>query len=149
MNIENRNDACHYLLFDVGKTSYAVTMEYVGYIISALEQFQCCVLPEMPSYVSTVMNIGNKLVPIIELENFAEYKDLEAGRTRTQHLLILILNYCNVPIGLLTDRISLLSGQEEVRIEADPVSQHIVLTINGKNFVLFNVPEFYKEINRD
>lgn len=149
MNIENRNDACHYLLFDVGKTSYAVSMEYVGYIISASEQFQCCVLPEMPSYVSTVMNMENKMVPIIQLENFAEYKDLEAGRTRTQHLLILILNYCNIPIGLLTDKISLPSGREEVSIETDPVSQHIVVTISGKNFVLFHVPEFYKEINGD
>ncbi len=149
MNIENRNDACHYLLFDVGKTSYAVSMEYVGYIISASEQFQCCVLPEMPSYVSSVMNIGNKLVPIIELENFAECRDFEADRTRTQHLLILILNYCNVPIGLLTDRISLPSGREEVSTEADSVSRQIVVTISGKKFVLFHVPEFYKEINGD
>lgn len=38
MNIENRNDACHYLLFDVGKTSYAVSMEYVGYIIPGFSE---------------------------------------------------------------------------------------------------------------
>ena len=149
MSIENHNDAYQYLLFDVGKTSYAVSMEYVGYIISASEQFQCCVLPGMPSYVSTVMNMGKKLVPIIELENFEDYKDLEVCRTRKQHLLILILNYRNVPIGLLTDGISLASGQGEVRTEADPVSRHIVVTISGKNFILFNVPEFYKEINGD
>lgn len=149
MNIENHKDAYHYLLFDVGKTLYAVSMEYVGYIISTSEQFQCCALPGMPSYVSTVMNMGKKLVPIIELENFGEHKDLEVCRTGTQRLFILILNYCNVPIGLLTDRISLASGQGEVRTEADPVSKYIVVTISGRNFVLFNVPEFYKEINRD
>lgn len=149
MSIENHRDAYQYLLFDVGKTSYAVSMEYVGYIISASEQFQCCVLPGMPSYVSTVMNMEEKLVPIIELEHFGENRDMEVCRTRNQHLLILILNYRNAPIGLLTDGISLASGQGEVRTEADPVSQNIVVTISERNFVLFNVPEFYKEINGD
>lgn len=149
MSIENHSDAYQYLLFDVGKTSYAVLMEYVGYIISASEQFQCCVLPGMRSYVNTVMNMEKKLVPIIELENFGENRDLEVCRTRNQHLFILILNYCNVPIGLLTDKISLASRQGEVRTEADSVSRHIVVSISGRNFVLFNVPEFYKEINED
>lgn len=149
MSIENHSVAYQYLLFDVGKTSYAVSMEYVGYVISASEQFQCCALPGMPSYISTIMNMGNKLVPIIELGNFGESRNLEVCRTRNQYLFILIINYDNVPIGLLTDGISLASGQGEVRTEADPVSRHIVLTISGRNFVLFNVPEFYKEINGD
>lgn len=103
----------------------------------------------MPSYVSTVMNMGKKLVPIIKLENFGKFRDMEVCRTRNHHLFILILNYRNVPIGLLTDGISLASGQGDVRTKADPVSRHIVVTISGRNFVLFNVPKFYKEINGD
>lgn len=144
MNVENCNDAYHYLLFDVGKISYAVSMEYVGYVLSASEQFQCCMLPGMPSYVSVVMNIGQKLVPIIELENFRESKNLEERKTR--RVFILILNYCDEPIGVLTDKISLPSRQRETKVEKDPISQHVVVSFNGKNFALFNVPEFYKEI---
>lgn len=105
MNIENHNNTYYYLLFDVGKTLYAVSTKYVGYIISASEQFQCCTLPGMPSYVNTVMDMGEKMVPIIDLNNFKEHKELEVCETQIQRRLILILNYCNVPIGLLTDRI--------------------------------------------
>lgn len=146
MNIENHNDKYYYLLFDVGKTLYAVSTKYVGYIVPTSEQFQCCALPGMPSYVSTVMNMGEKLVPIIDLKNFKEHKDLEVCGTRTQRQIILILNYCDVPIGLLTDRISLSLEQGKIRIETDPISQHIIVKIGGKNFVLFNVPEFYQQL---
>lgn len=146
MNIENQNNTYYYLIFNVGKTLYAVSTEYVGYIISASEQFQCCALPGMPYYVNTVMDMGEKMVPIIDLNNFKEHKDLEVCETQIQRRLILILNYCNVPIGLLTDRISLSSEQREVRTETDPIGQNIVVKIGGKNFVLFNVPEFYHQL---
>lgn len=146
MNIENHNDKYYYLLFDVGKTLYAVSTEYVGYIVPASGQFQCCALPGMPSYVSTVMNMGEKLVPIIDLKNFEEHKDLEVCETRIQRQIILILNYCNEPIGLLTDRISLSLEQGKIRIETDPISRHIIVKIGGRNFVLFNVPEFYQQL---
>lgn len=146
MNIENHNNTYYYLLFDVGKTLYAVSTEYVGYIISASEQFQCCALPRMPSYVNTVMDMGEKLVPIIDLNNFKEHKELEVCETQIQRRLILILNYCSVPIGLLTDRISLSSEQGEVRTETDPISQHIIVKVGGRNFVLFNVPKFYHQL---
>ena len=49
---------------------------------------------------------------------------------------------------MLTDKISLLTEQTEVEPEEDIVTQRKVLNFGGENFVLLNVPKFYKEIEK-
>lgn len=55
-----------YLPFRIDDTWYAVPMEYVSYIIAASEGFLKCSLPKSPPYITRVMSIRKRLIPVIE-----------------------------------------------------------------------------------
>lgn len=135
-----------YMVFDVGGIRYAIPMEYVGYIVTTSEKFPHCVPPRMPPYVKRIMRMEQKLVPIVDLLKFEKGKDLK----EQEHIysLILVLNYQGQSVGVLTDKISLLTEQTEVEPEEDIVTQRKVLNFGGENFILLNVPKFYKEIKK-
>ena len=135
-----------YMVFDAGGIHYAIPMEYVGYIVTTSEKFPHCVPPRMPPYVRRIMRMEQKLVPIVDLLKFEKGKDLK----EQEHIysLILVLNYQGQSVGVLTDKISLLTEQTEVEPEEDIVTQRKVLNFGGENFVLLNVPKFYKEIEK-
>lgn len=137
--------AKQYLAFDVGRTHYATSIEYVGYIVAASQEFPHCMPPRMPAYVERVMRMEQKLVPIINLARFESEKEL----TDEAHIysLVVVFAYQEKSVGILTDRVSILSVQEGGKEEMDSVTQRMVLNFNGKNFVLLNVPGFYEEIN--
>lgn len=135
-----------YMVFDAGGIRYAIPMEYVGYIVTTSEEFPHCVPPRMPSYVKRVMRMEQKLVPIVDLVRFEEDKDLR----EQEHFysLILVLDYQGQSVGVLTDRISLLTEQAGAKPEEDIVTRRKVLNFGGENFVLLNVPKFYREIKK-
>lgn len=138
------NDAYQYLLFEVRGMRYAVSLEYVGYVISVSEQFSCCVPPGMPSYVRYVVNLVQRLVPIIDLDDFEGNKD--ADEEETPYPLILILSCRTVQVGLLVNGISLSPRGEETRTETDPVGRQTVVNICGSIYILLDVPAFYHKI---
>lgn len=135
-----------YMVFDTRGIHYAIPMEYVGYIVTTSEKFPHCVPPRMPPYVKRIMRMEQKLVPIIDLVRFEEDKDVK----EQEHFysLILVLDHQGQSVGVLTDRISLLTEQAEVKPEEDSVTQRKVLRFGGENFILLNVPKFYKDIKK-
>lgn len=135
-----------YMVFDTGGVRYAISIEYVGYIVTTSEKFPHCVLPRMPPYVKHIMRMEQKLVPIVDLARFEKGKDVK----EQEHFysLILVLDYQGQSVGVLMDRISLLTEQTEVKLEEDAVSQRKVLSFGGESFVLLNVPKFYKEMKK-
>lgn len=135
-----------YMVFDAGGIRYAIPMEYVGYIVTTSEKFPHCVPPRMPPYVKRIMRMEQKLVPIVDLLKFEKGKNLK----EQEHFysLILVLNYQGQSVGVLTDKISLLTEQTEVDPGEDIVTRRKVLNFGGENFVLLNVPKFYEEIKK-
>lgn len=133
-----------YMVFDAGGTHYAISIEYVGYIVTTSERFPRCIPPRMPSYVKRIMRMEQKLLPIVDLIRFEDDEDLK----EQEHIysLILVLDYQGESVGVLIDSISLLSEQEEIKTEVDSVTQRMVLNYDGKNFVLLNVLKLYEEI---
>ena len=138
------SDENNYLLFDTGELQYAVSMGYVGYIISASETFRRCTPPQMPSYVKYVMSIEQKLVPIVDLNRFEGMAEENIGEIKLP--LIVILNYCNSAIGVLADKISLQLGKTVEKNQIDPISKHAAVTFDGNIFILLDVPELYKKM---
>lgn len=138
------SDENNYLLFDTGELQYAVSMGYVGYIISASETFRRCMPPQMPPYVKCVMSIEQELVPIVDLNRLEGTAEDYIGEIQLP--LIVILNYCNRAIGVLADKISLQLGKTVEKNQIDPISKRAAVTFDGNIFVLLDVPEFYKKI---
>lgn len=132
-----------YMVFDVGEICYAIPMEYVGYIVTTSEKFPHCIPPGMPPYVKRIMRMEQKLVPIVNLSKFEKGKALK----EQEHFysLILVLNYQGQSVGVLTDRISLLTEPAEVEFKEDVVTHRKILHFGGENYVLFNVPKFYTQ----
>lgn len=137
-------DVHKYMVFEVCGTLYAAPMEFVGYIVTTSEKFPHCMPPRIPPYVKRIMRMEQKLVPIVDLARFEKGKDVK----EQEHFysLILVLNYQGQSVGVLTDKVSLLAEQTEVKLEEDIVTQREVVSFGGENFVLLNVPKFYKEI---
>ena len=133
-----------YLAFDVGRTHYVTCMEYIGYIVAASEKFPRCTPPKMPAYVDHIMCIEQKLVPIIDLARFES--GVEIKERSHIYTFIVVLSYQGRSVGILTDRVSLLSIQTGVKEELDPVTQRMILNFNGENFVMLSVPKFYDEM---
>lgn len=135
-----------YMVFDTRGIRYAIPIEYVGYIVTTSEKFPHCVPPRMPPYVKRIMRMEQKLVPIVDLVRFEEGKDVK----EQEHFysLILVLDYQGQSVGVLTDKISLLTEQTEVEYVEDIITHRKVLRIGGENFVLLNVPKFYKKIKK-
>lgn len=138
------SDENNYLLFDTGELQYAISVGYVGYIISASETFRRCTPPQMPSYVKCVMSIEQELVPIVDLNRLEGMAGENIGEIQLP--LIVILNYRNRAIGVLADKISLQLGKTVEKNQIDPISKHVAVTIDGNIFILLDVPELYKKI---
>lgn len=135
-----------YMVFDTGGMRYAIPMEYVGYIVTTSEKFPHCVPPRMPPYVKRIMHMEQKLVPIVDIVRFENGKDVK----EQEHFysLILVLDYQGQSIGVLTDKISLLTEQTEVELKEDIITHRKVLNFDGENFLLLNVPKFYEKIKK-
>lgn len=137
-------NSCRFLLFKVDKRQYAVSMEYVAFIVSATEPFPSCRLPELNSYVERIINIGQQLITVIELTALENSK--LSYENECQRPLILVLGYDNSLIGLLTDYIDSPLESSELKIERDEFDHQDFLIYDERNFTLLDVPEFYKKL---
>lgn len=141
LKLEN---SCRFLLFKVDEMQYAVSMEYVAYIVSATEAFPSCRLPDQNSYVESVINIGQQLITIIELSVLKN--SIPLYRSECQRPLILVLDYSNSLVGLMADYIDSPLENSELKIERDEFNHQNFLIYDKQNFILFDVPEFYKKL---
>lgn len=135
---------CKCLPFEVDSVRYAVPTEYVGYIVSARDEFPCCIPPRRKPYVDRVVQIDRKLITIVELAALGKEDPCEPGQYRRS--LILILTFQNRLIGLLTDRITSPVELSELQSDRDAAGQRTFLTDHAEQFILFDVPRFYREI---
>lgn len=141
LKLEN---SCRFLLFKVDEMQYAVSMEYVAYIVSATGPFPSCRLPDQNSYVESVINIGQQLITIIELSVLKN--SIPLYRSECQRPLILVLDYSNSLVGLMADYIDSPLENSELKIERDEFDHQNFLIYDKQNFILFDVPEFYKKL---
>lgn len=133
-----------FLLFKVDEMQYAVSMEYVAYIVSATEPFPSCRLPDRNAYVERVINIGQQLITVIELTVLDNSK--RSYRNECQRPFILVLGYSNSLVGLLADYIDSPLENLELKIERDEFDHQDFLIYDERNFTLLDVPEFYKKL---
>ena len=133
-----------YLPFRIDDTWYAVPMEYVSYIIAASEGFLKCSLPKSPPYITWVMSIRNRLIPVIEWD-LLHSAGTDPVPVR-QRPLILILNRQNSLLGLLTDEI--VPPQEFPSQDCGqvPISSETLLSHGADRYTLFDVPQFYLSV---
>ena len=141
LKLEN---SCRFLLLKVDEMQYAVSMEYVAYIVSATEPFPSCRLPERNSYIERIINIGRQLITVIDLSVLENSKT--SYRNKCQRPLILVLNYNNTLVGLLADYIDSPLENSELKIEKDEFEQQNFLIYQKQNFILLDVPVFYKKL---
>lgn len=126
-----------YLPFEVDKVRYAVSMEYVAYIVSTSDPFPHCTPPKRNRYIDRIISIEKKLITVVELTGL---------RKNDSRPFILILSYQDSMIGLLTDSIASPLECSELKLEKDSTVQHTFLTCDKEELVLFDVPEFYKKM---
>ena len=73
-------------------------------------------LPNSPDYVSGVVNLRGKILPVIELKF-----RLQLGRTELdKHCRIVVVDYENKHMGLLVDKVSKVLSLEDEKIERAP-----------------------------
>ena len=117
-------------------------MEYVSYIIAASEGFLKCSLPKSPPYITWVMSIRNRLIPVIEW-NLLHSAGTDPASIR-QRPLILILSRQNSLLGLLTDEID--PPQEFPSQDCGSISSETILSHGADRYTLFDVPQFYLSV---
>jgi len=90
------------------------------------------------------MRVEQELLTIVELADL--------GSSGPPHIekchrpLILALSYRGSLIGLLTDHISPPADFSELKTEQDSVHQRTFFISDVKNFILFDIPAFYKAL---
>ncbi len=88
-----------YLTFFVDESVYGVELYNVIEIISIQA---ITVVPHVPEYVKGIINLRGKIVPVIDVRtkfalNIREYDD---------HTSIVVLNYQDMQLGIIVDRVS-------------------------------------------
>lgn len=131
-----------YLPFRIDDTWYAAPMEYVSYIIAASDGFLKCSLPKSPPYITWVMSIRNRLIPVIEWDLL--HSDGISLASIRQRPLILILNRQDSLLGLLTDEID--PPREFSSQDCGPISSEMILSHGADRYTLFDVPQFYLSV---
>jgi len=137
-------DKPDFVIFDVGEMQYAIPIEYIAFIVMAMEQFPSCIPPRMPAYMKCVMQMEQGLVPIVDLTQVPGYSTSDS-RT-TPYPLVLIVSYRDKQIGLLTDRVTIQPAKAEVNAAEGTIVQHRFVSSDGTNFIQFDVEKFYNKL---
>jgi purine-binding chemotaxis protein CheW len=88
-----------YLTFNLGDESYAVEIRYVTEIIGMQ---QITHLPDMPDYMKGVVNLRDKVIPVVDMRLRFRMPEKEYG-DRTS---IIVTNIDDTQIGLVVDTVS-------------------------------------------
>ena len=135
-------DKTDFVIFDVGETQYAIPIEYIAFIVMAMEQFPSCIPPKMPAYIKCVMQMEQGLVPIVDLTLVPGYST--SNYRTVPYPLVLIVNYRDKQIGLLTDRVAIQPAEAEATEET--IVRHRFVNSKGANIVQFDVEKFYNQL---
>ena len=119
-------------------------MEYVSYIVAESEGFLKCSLPKSPPYITWVMSIRNRLIPVIEW-NLLHSAGTDPASIR-QRPLILILSRQDSLLGLLTDEIDPPWKFPSQDCGHGPISFETLLSHGADRYTLFDVPQFYLSV---
>ncbi|EOS38345.1 hypothetical protein C808_02546 [Lachnospiraceae bacterium M18-1] len=133
-----------YLPFEVDKVHYAVPMDYVAYIVSATDSYPYCIPPRRKVYIDCIMKIEQKLITVVELSAFS--KHMLSDKESCQRPLILILGYQDSMLGVLADYIGPPVEFSKLNFEADVMGQHTFFNCGEEQSILFDVPQFYREL---
>lgn len=137
-------DKTDFVIFDVGEMQYAIPIEYIAFIVMAMEQFPSCIPPRMPAYMKCVMQMEQGLVPIVDLTQVPGYST--SDHRTAPYPLVLIVSYRNKRIGLLTDRVAIQPAEAEVNAAEGTIVRQRLLNTNGSNFIQFDVEKFYNQL---
>lgn len=139
-----KSDKTDFVIFDVGEMQYAIPIEYIAFIVMAMEQFPSCIPPRMPAYMKCVMQMEQGLVPIVDLTQVPGYST--SSHRTAPYPLVLIVSYRNKQIGLLTDRVAIRPAEAEVNAAVGTIVRHRLVNSNGTNFIQFDVEKFYNQL---
>ena len=139
-----KTDNTDFIVFDVGEMQYAIPIEYIAFLVMAVEQFPSCIPPRMPAYIKCVMQMEQGFVPIVDLTQVPGYT--ASNHRTTPYPLILIVSYRGKRIGLLTDRVTIQSAEAEAKAADRTIVQNRLVHSNGTTFVQFDVEKFYKQL---
>ena len=137
-------DNTDFMIFNVGEMQYAIPIEYIAFIVMAMEQFPSCIPPRMPAYMKCVMRMEQGLVPVVDLTQVPGYST--SNNRATPYPLVLIVSYRNKLIGLLTDRVTIRPAEAEVNAAEGTIVRHGLVNSNGTNFIQFDVEKFYNQL---
>lgn len=141
MDKANKTD---FIIFDVGEMQYAIPIEYIAFIVMAVERFPSCIPPRMPAYMKCVMQMEQGLVPIVDLTQVPGFST--SNHRAKPYPLVLIVNYRSKLVGLLTDRVALQSAEGEANAVEGTIVQQRLLNTNGSNFIQFDIEKFYNQL---
>lgn len=139
-----KTDNVDFIIFDVGKMQYAIPIEYIAFIVMAMEQFPSCIPPRMPAYMKCVMRMEQELVPIVDLTQVPGFST--SNHRTAPYPLVLIVSYRNKRIGLLTDRVAIRPAEAETNAAVGTIVRHRLVNSNGTNFIQFDVEKFYNQL---
>ncbi len=88
-----------YLTFFVDESVYGVELYNVMEIISIQA---ITVVPHVPAYVKGIINLRGKIVPVIDVRT----KFAIATREYDDHTSIVVLNFQDMQLGIIVDRVS-------------------------------------------
>ena len=140
-------DNTDFIIFDVGGMQYAIPIEYIAFIVMAMEQFPSCTPPKMPAYMQCVMKMEQGLGPVVDLTQVPGYTT--SNHRATPYPLVLIVSHRGEQIGLWTDRVTIQSAEAEDKADERTIVQHRFVKSNGTNFVQFDVEKFYKQLGAE
>lgn len=129
-----------YMPFTISKVLYAVSIEYVDFVVAASEKFPKCRLPHEPEFVDSVVFCSGEYITIIDLLQICESTVLE----KSHHSLMLMLHYSGKRFGILADHIDYPISFTEKDCKKDEISKQEILVDGDKEYVVFDILKFYK-----
>lgn len=137
-----------YVVFTLGKEEYGIEISFVQEIIRIPEQRNK--LPNMPSYIEGMIDLRDKVIPIIDLKKRFGFEQTE----RSNDNRLLILNLDGLLLGLVVDDVTEVlmiddGTVEKLSSEISSISGNSIKGIgkvNGRLIVLLDALSFKKEI---
>jgi purine-binding chemotaxis protein CheW len=99
-----------FVVFSLGNEEYGIEILYAQEIIRIPNRITK--IPNMPDYIEGMINLRDKIIPIIDLKKMFGFEQTE----RTIDNRLLILRFENMLLGIIVDDVS-----EVVKIEDDAI----------------------------
>lgn len=103
--------AIQLVVFSLGKEEYAVDIAYAQEIIRIPQQR--IKIPNMPSHIEGIINLRDRVIPVIDLKKSFGY----AGSEKGEDSRLLILDLDNMLAGIIVDDVSEVMKLDEKAVE--------------------------------